>query len=189
MPDRDARGRKTFEVNARAVISFREIGKGNESMKRFNTLFNMPPPLSRSSHNEINLSLHGIYKESAEDSMTQAAKEVREIIKPNNAPDDIIDTAIGIDGSWQKRGYSSLNGVITGISPENAKVIDCNVFTKFCKGCSDWANKEQDEEYMDWKEAHEPVCSINHVESSGAMETAGADLFFHRSIEKHSLRY
>lgn len=39
-------GKKPFEVNARAVIAFREIGQGQLSMMRFNALMNMPPQLS-----------------------------------------------------------------------------------------------------------------------------------------------
>ena len=33
--------------------------------------------------------------------------------------DENLDTDIGNDGSWQKRGHSSLNGVVTGVVREN----------------------------------------------------------------------
>ena len=38
--------------------------------------------------------------------------------------DTVIETAVSCDGSWQKRGYSSLNGVIMVISMDNGKILD-----------------------------------------------------------------
>ena len=74
-----------------------------------------------------------------------------------------------------------MNGVITGISPENCKVLYCEVFSKFSKGGSDWEEKKEIDvkEYIEWKESH--ICSKNHDQSSGAMETVGAKLFSERS--------
>ena len=44
--------------------------------------------------------------------------------KGNESTDENLDTDIGIDGSQQKQGHSSLNGAVTGIVKENKKVID-----------------------------------------------------------------
>ena len=41
--------------------------------------------------------------------MENAAQEVRDIVNPNADMSDIIDSDIGIDGSWQKKGHDSLN--------------------------------------------------------------------------------
>ena len=37
------------------------------------------------------------------------------------------------DDSWQKRGHSSLNGVVTAIS--NGKCVDHQILSEYCKGC------------------------------------------------------
>lgn len=42
--------------------------------------------------------------------------------------------AAAFDGSWQKRGHSSLNGVVTGASLETGKVIDIQCLKKYCQG-------------------------------------------------------
>ena len=34
------------------------------------------------------------------------------------------DIGVSVDGTWQKRGFSSLNGVIAAISTSNCKVFD-----------------------------------------------------------------
>jgi len=61
------------------------------------------------------------------------------------------------DGAWQKRGYSSLNGVMTLIS--GGKCVDVEVLSKKCKQCEHWESKKETDECLEWKESHE--CSIN----------------------------
>ena len=62
-PRKDTRGKKPFEVNVRSVIAFQENGKGNETMRTFTTIMNMPPPLSHQSYNDKNLSLHNMKRQ------------------------------------------------------------------------------------------------------------------------------
>ncbi|GFW01833.1 hypothetical protein TNCV_60851 [Trichonephila clavipes] len=40
------------------------------------------------------------------------------------------DLAVAVDGSWQKRGFSSKNGLVTVTSVDTGKVIDVEVFSK-----------------------------------------------------------
>ena len=147
-PGKDRRGKKPFAVNVRSVTAFREIGKGNEAMCTLTTMMNMPPPLSHQSYNDINLSLHNIYEMVAKESMLAAVNDLKE--KRNVSINGNLDTDIGIDGSWQKRGHSSLNGIVTGVARENKKVIDYKVFGKFCKNCALWESKKGTEEYIVW---------------------------------------
>jgi hypothetical protein len=35
--------------------------------------------------------------------------------------EDILETAVSFDGTWQRRGFTSLNGCVTVISMENGK--------------------------------------------------------------------
>ncbi|GFX82523.1 uncharacterized protein TNCV_2166711 [Trichonephila clavipes] len=42
------------------------------------------------------------------------------------------DLAIAVDGSWQKCGFSSKNGLVTVTSVDTGKVIDVEVFSKHC---------------------------------------------------------
>ena len=136
MPDRDTRGVKSQEISVRTVVAFREIGQGHEAMKVFASILNMPPPMSLFSYNEINSDLLKFYEAAACDSMKDAVTEVRNKNFPTAAENDIVDIKIGIDGSWQKCGHSSLNGVCTAVAKTNRKVVDYQVFSKFCRGCA-----------------------------------------------------
>ena len=85
----------------------------------------MPPPLSHQSRNNINLSLDNIHKKAVKESMLVVVNEFKE--NTNVSIDENLDTEI--DGSWQKWGHSSLNGIVTGVARENKKVKDYKVFS------------------------------------------------------------
>ncbi|GFT37567.1 uncharacterized protein TNCV_546021 [Trichonephila clavipes] len=63
-------------------------------------------------------------RETCEHSMAEA---VREAVDENDGKRDLA-----VDGSWQKRGFSSKNGLLTVTSVDTGKVIDVEVFSKHC---------------------------------------------------------
>ena len=160
-----------FKINIQTVLAFREIGKGYQAMRDFSSYMNFPPPLSKFCYNQTNSLLYDCYKEVAEASCKNAADEVR---VANGNKEDVSNCQVSVDGTWQKRGHASINGVVTVIS-------------KTCFGCKMWEGKKYYSGYNDWLLNH--VCSTNHEGSSGAMEAAGAKVIFHRSVKRNSLRY
>ena len=62
--------------------------------------------------------------------MIDAVKEI------SQSSSSIIDTALSVDGSWQRHGFSSLNGVVTAISMDTGKILDCEPMSRSCKACS-----------------------------------------------------
>lgn len=128
--------------------------------------------------------------------MAEAAMELH--VAANRQPENVatdppLSCTVSLDGSWQRRGYSSLNGIVTAMSvPEDVempgKVLDVAVLTKSCKQCHIYEEVPHNSvEYLQWKATH--VCSINHQGSAGSLETEGAKMIFHRSVEKHKLQY
>ncbi|GFS60275.1 uncharacterized protein TNCV_2827531 [Trichonephila clavipes] len=83
--------------------------------------------------------------------------------------------AVAVDGTWQKRGYTSLNGVVTVTSIDTGKVIDVDILSKYC-ACKNLPFHEKD-------------CKRNYVGSSGVMEIQGASKIFQRSLSLHNARY
>lgn len=82
-----------------------------------------------------------------------------------------------MDGSWQKRGHTALNGVLTLTSVDTCKVLDISVMSKYCKCPSRGRN------------IHIEFCKANYLGSSGGMEVAGALELFRRSVELYNVRY
>ena len=181
-------GNKPHEVNTRSLMAFREIGCGRESMIRFAIIMNMPPPMTYRNINRGNDELHIAYQKAAIYSMTNSAMEVRQsLLKLNNDSSSLVDCSVSVDGSWQKRGYSSLNGVVAVVAHKNKKVIDTYVMSKFCKSCEIWNKKKNSLKFDEWKLKH--ICQINHSGSAGSMEAAGAIEIFSSSVQKYKLRY
>ncbi|GFT75582.1 DUF1758 domain-containing protein [Trichonephila clavipes] len=85
------------------------------------------------------------------------------------------DLAVAVDGSWQKRGFSSKNGLVTVTSVDTGKVIDVEVFSKHCI-CPN-------------KTKHLQNCKRNFEGYSGKMEVAGALSIFQRSQSFYNVRY
>ena len=121
--------------------------------------------------------------------MQDACDEIKNKNKNIDMENGVTDTAVSVDGTWQKRGYSSFNGVVTAISMENGKVVDTEALTRYCRGCKVAENVRISDpaRYDLWKAEH--ICLKNHSGSAGAMEVNGAGRIFKRSIEKNGLRY
>lgn len=177
-------GLSAFVINFQTVLAFREIGKGHEPMKTFNACMNMPRPMTEKNIASINERLFNAYEAVAEKCLLTAATEVRKT--PLTKEAEIVNCQVAIDGTWQKRGHASLNGVVVATS-DDGKVLDFKVLSKHCKSCQVWSSKEGTPEYEKWKTSHK--CKINHKRSAGAMESAGAIAIFEQSISKYKLRY
>ena len=52
----------------------------------------------------------------------QPHRQVMEYI--HAVSDEIVDTAVSLDGTWQKRGITSHNGEVVPISIRTGKIID-----------------------------------------------------------------
>jgi hypothetical protein len=164
------------EVNLRFVYALRSIGVGQQSAKLFCAIMDLPQPPSRFSNYIPPISK--ATNDVATKSMVAAAEELL-VINDNDK-----NTAVAIDGSWQKPGHTSLNGVVTATSMDTGKVLDVVCLSKYCHSCT--ANKNKDTEHKDF---HSPVCVANYQGSSGGMEVQGALAIFHRSMETRGLRY
>ena len=92
------------------------------------------------------------------------------------------------DGSWQKRGHSSHNGIGILIDLITGLPIDYEVLSNFCLKCQ-LAPPQEDEKYEEWKKKHAPNCLKNYDGSANSMEMECAKRIWERSEETHQLRY
>lgn len=161
-----------YDINMRLVYALRSVGKGHDDAKMICTLLDIPgPPTRFMKYNRI---IATTIKKVAEKSMIEAVQEV--VDKTENS-----DLTVAIDGSWQKRGHTSLNGVVTATSIETGKVLDVHALSKYCQGC------QLAKEHL--KEKHEYYCELNYTGNSGGMEIEGARAIFSRSMMTRGVRY
>ena len=186
------RGLKPFDLNLRAVMTFREMGRGHQAMEAFCGYMNMPPPMGETVYNTIvKEKLHPAYISSMNDNIIAAANEIRELSASQAETDfddnEVYNTTVSCDGTWQRRGYSSLNGVFTVVSIDTGKCLGIECLIKTCKSCDMWKGRIGTPQYVEFIANH--VCTINHEGSAPAMETVGIGNIFSRSVKDLKLRY
>ena len=185
------RGR-SFDVNRRAVLSALHQGVGFTGLESFCAMLNLPCLDKKSYYKQMN-SIVCTIKKAADTEMSSAGKRLRQMLEKDEfmTEGSLLDIAVSFDGTWAKRGHSSLFGVVFVISVDSGEASDFHVLSKFCKSCSIWENKKGNEptKYEEWKARHESVCTANFRGSSQAMEMEGALIMWRRSVEKHNMRY
>ncbi|XP_065641660.1 uncharacterized protein LOC136073639 [Hydra vulgaris] len=194
---------KSFDINSRMFYSIRRIGKGYQSLKLFLTLLNHPPPMTEKSYNNIASNYQVVIKKVAKNIMHQAVKEIRTLKKLDpivrqqqsilphldSQADILCDAGVSVDGTWQRRGFSSNNGIVAAISIDTGRVLDIEVMSKYCQACINariWKHSNV-EKYASFIADH--TCTNNHHGSAPSMELVGTEKIFNRSIELNKMRY
>lgn len=162
-----------YEANLRLVYALRSIGKGMAAGNILCAMLNLPKPPTKFA--KYNQELLGHIEAAAQESMKRAADEA---VQLNEGDKDI---AVALDGSWQKRGHTSNNGIVSATSVDSGKVLDVEVLSKRCPKCSIKGTNSDP--------LHREVCQSNYQGTSGGMEVAGALKIFGRSEELHGVRY
>lgn len=169
--------RSLSEVNTRFLYALRSIGCGISAGKMFTAIMNLSPPNTKVKTYTARI-LQGT-REVSEASMRNA---VAEAVEENEGQDEI---AAAFDGTWQKRGHTSLNGVVTVTSFDTGKVIDFECLSKFCVACVNKKNVSN----LEQMRLHKLKCSANYTGSSGGMEVVGAKRICSRSVDKLGVKY
>ena len=105
-------------------------------------MMDLPSPVIQKQHREHELVINDQCIAEAQDSMHRARQEARECY--DAAPDDVVDEAVSSDGTWQRRGFPSLFGIIFIIEHETKKVLDYEVMSKLRAACKKWENCDHD---------------------------------------------
>ena len=139
---------KSFDVNKRAVFHSLESGTGYEGLSSFYGIMNMPCMSTSSYYKQVD-SILGIVEDYTHEELISAGQRLRNIILDENPELDLNETldAASFDGTWAKRGFTSLTGVVFAISVDSGEVLDY--------ACQKCARKESqcegdDESFQEW---------------------------------------
>ncbi|CAN8014692.1 unnamed protein product [Ixodes persulcatus] len=173
--------RDSFAVNVKALMAARTIGAGHDQLSRFCAILGLPRPMHHKTFNAISKKLHG----AAMRAVSQNLELARNITKDAAGGRDV---PVMFDGTWQKRGHKSHNGVGTVVSLDTGLCLDFQVLSNYCHACSIHKDMGDDEEA--WQAFHHPVCEKNTDCSSHEMEPAAAVQIWQRtSSYETSLRF
>ena len=185
---------QSFDINRRAIYHSLETGGGYEGLVSFCSIMNMPCLSQPAYYKQVDTILEALEAE-AEDEMRLAGERVRNhILKESGeeGSDATVDAAVSFDGTWAKRGFTSLTGIVFVIAVDTGEVLDYHVLSKECHKCSIKKSQcQSDEEFDQWQLEHLAAgdCDINFTGSSPAMEAEGATVLWNRSVERHNIRY
>ena len=140
---------------------------------------NLPKPVTANNYDKIIKRVVKTTKAVADITMQDACEGLR----ADSSSDAIKGVEVSSDGTWQRRGYSSLNGVVTVISIKNGKVLDIEPMGRTCKACI------LKEPFKKTDPLASPVCKLNHSGSPGNMEPVGAKRIWECSLQENKLQY
>ena len=177
---------KFYEINRQAVFAARCIGKGKQGLTTLCSALSMPKPMANNAFDCHRRALASASEVVLKKCLDQAASHLQ-------SGDEPADVAVTVDGTWMRRGFSSLYGIVFVIAWETGQVLDFCVLSRHCHACKLWAAKRRNETisqnvWQAWKDAHASTCSNTTNSSAPAMEAEGARILFGRSLER-KLRY
>lgn len=124
-----------FEINRKSTVAMRMIGRGREGLRKVCAVLDLPPPVTKKNYQQHCTKLFQTTKSCAIDSMRCAAHDLK-AKRTTDGQENPQDVAVSVDGTWMKRGFSSLYGVQTAISWDGHKVLDVEILSRYCSTCT-----------------------------------------------------
>lgn len=179
--------KNSAEINSRLIFVMRLLGIGYEGLNIFCGLMDMFQSVSKSSYYACLKNIHTAASAVYDIALSHAVAREKELNE--EAGKAANELTISGDGTWKKRGFSSLFGVSTLIGKYSNKVLDACVMSSFCGACNlrKSLKKSDPIAYAEWYSSHEDECTINHTGSSGKMEIDAIVKMFLRSESKHGV--
>ncbi|XP_055950897.1 uncharacterized protein LOC129984987 [Argiope bruennichi] len=186
---------KCFEANKKLVEAFLKIGKGHAALE----IFSMAIGIHAMDKKTFSKCLHQLYdeKQTHKDDILEVSRkivrkkhqELSSAVEENL--DDAIDITVSYDGTWQKRGHSSLYGIGIIVDILTGLIIDFEIISKYCPECTTAKRDlgEKSPEFSIWYKTHKSDCSKNYMGSLNSMETKAAEILWKRSIKNCGMRY
>lgn len=186
--------RSSFDINEIVVAAFQNIGSGLSAIENVSAVLKM----HCFSNNTYYKHLSTVVEEAGKlkhDVLSKSREIVHETHTQLNAQSDtdIVDIMASYDGTYHKRGFTSLYGlgfvfdVITGL------IVDYEVMSKYCHQCVCSENffGSDTPDFDIWFQHHKNSgeCGKNYSGSSVSMEVAAADILWRRSVEDCKMRY
>lgn len=139
-------------VNARSILAMRDIGRGRAYLESFCGMMDMLPPVVGSAFMVHNQSLAECALKVATDNMINASNHLHRLKGVN--PNDILDVKVTCDGTWSRRGFAAIHGVVVVISWDTGQVLDFQIMTKSCNACEQQKTRLSEEDFDVWLDGH-----------------------------------
>ncbi|GFW82348.1 uncharacterized protein TNCV_3818291 [Trichonephila clavipes] len=109
----------------------RQIGKSFSAGFKLCGTLNLPR-LSKTAYTNHEDKLMAVISEVSELPVQKAASELL-VLHPSK--NKIVEWCVSVDGTWQRRGYTSMNGCIAALSINTGKEVDIETLSSYCPTC------------------------------------------------------
>lgn len=178
---------QAYEINRRFIFVMRLLGLGRAGCNKFCGLMDI-------SCNFLSQKVYDSYIEKILECVRMVADKLFSFaikVEKNDMSkeDDSIDSSeltVSGDGTWKKRGFTSLFGVTSIIGHYSGKVLDVFCKSSYCNQCERRKSEVGTAEYEEWYKEHinKNECMANHDGPSGNMETQAVVEMFKRSTTR-----
>ena len=181
-----AAGQKPFSINDLLVAFFNQAGLGHTAMKLLGALLGIKV-LHLKTFQSKEERLINLMTDATDEVLARSASAVRRAHGVEEG--QLLDVTVSFDGSWQKRGHTSLYGFGAVVEVDTGLVLDYTVASKYCHACALKLSKwdEDSPEFQNWYPTHD--CCKDFDGSSNAMEVECAKRLWSRSVAVHNIRY
>lgn len=107
---------KSWEINRRIILVMRLLGIGLNGLQKFCALLDLPHPVYQKSYDSIVKVISIVVEKVSLQSMKNAAKEE---VKINVEEGETGGITVSGDGSWRKREFTSLYGIMSLIDKKS----------------------------------------------------------------------
>ena len=140
----DNPGASLFEINYRAIIAMREIGKGFTGLSNFCGFMNLLPPMHVKAFNDMQEKIASNYTYVADGSMKNAANEFIPVQGQGN--ENIADNIADLLFQMMEAGknvVTHLMVLLTVVASDSGKCVDFHVLTKTSNACTFWEKQKK----------------------------------------------
>ena len=95
------------DINLRSVVATTSIGGGLTALRKLCTNFNFTQPVHEKQYNNYLKHVAVTAVNNADECLSVAAKKLRQVVAGKTVDDNVIvDVAVSVDGSWQKKVWA-----------------------------------------------------------------------------------
>ena len=149
--------KRDLDTNTKSVLAMSAIGKGRAGLETFCGMMGMLPLVFQRAYTTQNQKLFVASGEEREASFADAAE-----LRKDVPEDQVLDITVTCDGTWARRGFQSLYGIVVVASWKTGKVLDVEVLSKHCQDCSGYYRMDtSSDKFLDWWEGYRTSCKVN----------------------------
>jgi len=130
--------KNVYEINRRIIFAMRILDVGYNGIQKFCGIMDLPKIFSKKVYYDVVYNVLCASKAVADLLFSEAIAKEKELTKNAENVAEPRGLIVSGDGTWRKRGFSSLQGVTTLIDHYSGKVLDLLVKCSYCKQCEYW---------------------------------------------------